>query len=170
MAGRVSNPAGWLRAGSVGRPHGLDGSFYVTGFSPGLLAVGQRVRIGDRERLITRRAGTDRRMILRVEGCEDREGARALGGADLLVAREVAPELEPDEWWAEDLEGCAVHDGGRAVGVVGRLLALPSCEVLEVQRSDGGEALLVPLIKDAVRHVDLQRRQIEIDLRFLGEE
>jgi ribosomal 30S subunit maturation factor RimM len=55
------------------------------------------------------------------------------------------------------------------VGVVARLLALPSCEVLEVARHGGGAALLVPLVKDAVREVDLARRMIEIDLAFLGE-
>ena len=48
-----------------------------------------------------------------------------------------------------------MHDGGRAVGTVRRLLALPSCEVLEVERADGGGDLLVPLVTDAVRAVDL---------------
>jgi ribosomal 30S subunit maturation factor RimM len=41
--------------------------------------------------------------------------------------------------------------------------------VLEVDRAAGGPVLLVPLIKDAVRGVDLDTRRIEIDLRFLGE-
>ena len=48
------------------------------------------------------------------------------------------------------------------------MLELPSCEVLEVERSDGGD-LLVPLVTDAVREVDLDRRAIDIDLEFLGE-
>jgi 16S rRNA processing protein RimM len=170
VEGRVSDPAAWLRVGVVGRPHGLDGSFYISDPAPGLLAVGRTVRVRGREMTITRRAGTDRRVILRLEGCEDRDAARELGGEEVLVARSVAPALGPDEWWAEDLEGCSVHDARRTVGVVRRLLALPSCEVLEVERSGGGEALLVPLIKDAVRHVDLDRREIEIDLHFLGEE
>jgi ribosomal 30S subunit maturation factor RimM len=29
--------------------------------------------------------------------------------------------------------------------------------------------LLVPLVTDAVREVDLERRTIDVDLRFLGE-
>jgi 16S rRNA processing protein RimM len=157
----------WLRAGTVGRPHGLDGSFHVVQPSPGLLEVGTLVRVAERERAVERRAGTASRVIVRLEGCEDREGAEALRGAELLVPREYAPPLEEDEWWAEDLEGCAVHDGERVVGTVRRLLALPSCEVLEVERD--GEDLLVPLVSDAVRDVDLERRTIDIDLAFLGE-
>jgi 16S rRNA processing protein RimM len=165
----MSPSGGWLRAGVVGRPHGLDGSFHVTSASPELLPEGRSVRVGGRERLIRRRAGFERGLILRLEGCEARADAHALSGEELLVSRDHAPELETDEWWAEDLEGCAVHDAGREVGVVRRLLALPSCEVLEVDRAGGGPALLVPLIKDAVRGVDLDAREIEIDLRFLGE-
>jgi ribosomal 30S subunit maturation factor RimM len=85
------------------------------------------------------------------------------------VARSGAPELDEDEWWATDLEGCAVRDGDREVGVVARLLALPSCEVLEVRRAGDAPDLLVPLVRDAVRDVDLDGRVIDVDLTFLGE-
>lgn len=161
-------PPQWLRAGVVGRPHGLDGSFHVIRASPELLVLGAVVRVGEVERAIERRAGTDERPIVRIEGCSDRDGAEALRGAELTVARTQAPSLEEDEWWAEDLEGCSVRDGERLVGTVSRLLALPSCEVLEVSRA--GEPLLVPLVSDAVRTVDLERRTIDVDLHFLGEE
>ena len=64
-----------------------------------------------------------------------------------------------------------MRDGDEEVGVVSRLLELPSCEVLEVARRDDPDrpALLVPLIADAVRDVDVERGVIDIDLRFLGE-
>lgn len=159
-----------MHAGRVGRPHGLDGSFLVAEANAALLRATTVVRVGDAERRIERLAGHDARLILRVEGCSDRDAAEALRGTTLLVARAIAPDLEEDEWWAEDLEGLTVLDGERVVGVVTRLLALPSCEVLEVQRSEGGEPLLVPLVSDAVRMVDLERRQVDIDLAFLGED
>jgi len=158
-----------LRAGRVGRPHGLDGSFHVVAPVPELLVADSAVAVGDRVLRIVRRAGTDRRPIVRLEGCEDRDAAVALRDLELIVTRADAPALEDDEWWADDLEGCAVRDGREHVGVVSRLLALPSCEVLEVQRADAAGELLVPLVRDAVRAVDVDRRQIDIDLRFLGE-
>jgi 16S rRNA processing protein RimM len=165
-----STPPGWLHAGRVGRPHGLDGSFHVVDANPGLLAIGAVVAVGGAERKIVRLAGTDARPVVRLEGYDDREAARALTGSELMVARADAPELGPDEWWAADLEGCRVSDGPRMLGTVRRLLELPSCEVLEVERDDGGGDLLVPLITDAVREVDIERREIDVDLRFLGEE
>jgi 16S rRNA processing protein RimM len=164
----VSVPPEWLLAGRVGRPHGLDGSFHVTQPNPQLLAAAASLVVDDRELDIIRRAGTEKRVILRLRDHEDREAAEALRGKDLLIARATAPELGPDEWWAEDLAGCAVHDGDREVGTVRRLVELPSCEMLEVERLAGGD-LLVPLVADAVREVDLERRAIDIDLEFLGE-
>jgi 16S rRNA processing protein RimM len=128
---------------------------------------GAVVRVAGRERVIDRRAGTDTRVIVRLEGCADRDAAEGLRGATLERPRDAAPELESDEWWAEDLEGCEVTDGERRVGTVRRLLALPSCEVLEVERD--GEDLLVPLVADAVRSVDVEARRIDVDLAFLGE-
>jgi 16S rRNA processing protein RimM len=108
-----------------------------------------------------RRSGTDAKPLLRLEGVGSRAAAEALKGEPILVARELAPPLEEDEWWAEDLVGLRVVDGTREVGVVERVLSLPSCDVLEV-----GE-LLIPLVSDAVRDVDVSAGVVDVDLAFL---
>jgi len=160
----------WLHAGSVGRPHGLDGSFYVHGPAPQLLLAGVHLNVAGASRQVVRRAGTAQRPILRLEGCENREAAQALHGCELLAPRAEAPKLDADEFWVDDLVGCRVRDGERMLGSVRRVLALPSCEVLEVERCGGAGELLVPLVGDAVGEVDVQRREIEIHLRFLDVE
>jgi len=159
----------WLRAGSVGRPHGLDGSFLVKDPNPLLLKLGAPVTVAGVERVIERRAGHEGRLILRLEGCDTREGVERMRGEALLFERGGAPKLSEDEWWAEDLEGLAVYDGEREIGTVSRLLGLPSCDVLEVARAAGGEPLLVPLVSDAVRRVDIGSGRVDVDLAFLGE-
>lgn len=164
----MTRPSGHVGAGRVGRPHGLDGSFYVVGPDLDLLARGRHVVVAGQRAEVVRRAGTDQRPVVRLAGHSDRSAAERLRGLELLVAREDAPALEEEEWWAEDLEGCRVLDGAREVGVVRRLLALPSCEVLEVDRPGAGP-LLVPLVRDAVRAVDPDEKRIDVDLAFLGE-
>jgi 16S rRNA processing protein RimM len=149
--------------GRVGRPHGLDGSFYVVDAAPELPSSGGVVS----GRRVVRRAGTAERPILRLEGCMSREDADALRGLELVIPRDDAM-LSDDEYWASDLEGCAVVDGSTHVGFVRRMSALPSVEVLEVDRADGSE-LLVPLVRDCVRSIDVVARRIDIDLGFLGE-
>jgi 16S rRNA processing protein RimM len=157
----------WLSAGRVGRAHGLDGSFYVNDASSVLLVVGMTVRVAGRAAEIVARKGTDVRPIIRVASVDDRDAAEALRGEELLVPRDLAPPLEEDEYWAADLEGCVVSDGEREVGVVRRMSVLPSCEVLEVERVGGGE-LLVPLIHDAVRRIDVHGRRIDVNMAFLA--
>jgi 16S rRNA processing protein RimM len=157
-----------LPAGRVGRAHGLDGSFYVTGARPALLALGTKVTLAGRTLQIVRCAGVDARPIVRLEGVEDRAAAEALRGMTLTVQRADAPPLAEGEWWAHELEGCLVCDGERTVGTVARLIRLPSCEALQVRRADGAE-LLVPMVADAIRAMDVAQRRIDIDLAFLGE-
>jgi 16S rRNA processing protein RimM len=148
-----------VAAGRVGRPHGLDGSFYVAGAMPELLREGMVVVVLGAERRIERRAGTDERPIVRLAGLASRSDAEALRGEELRAEE----TLEEGEFWAEDLAGCRVVDGAREVGVVARMIALPSCEALEV-----GD-LLIPLVRDAIRSVDLDARVIDVDMGFVGE-
>jgi 16S rRNA processing protein RimM len=143
-------------AGRVGRAHGLDGSFYVDDPTH-TLAQGTRVTLAGEPRTVDRRAGTDRRPIVHVQGVSDRDAAAALRGQELLVE---GGDLDEGEYRVADLVGCRV-DG---LGEVRRVIAGPSCDVLEV----GEQALLVPFIADAVKRVDLDRRTIDVDLDFLA--
>ena len=142
-----------VTAGRVGRPHGRDGSFYVDDASEPL-ELGGVVGLAGTEREIERRAGTAARPLLRLSGVED---PRPLRGEPLLV--EV--ELAEGEWLAADLEGCRVQGAGR----VERVLAGPSCDVLELD-----DGTLLPFVSDAIRSVDVAGRRIHVDLAFLGAE
>ena len=144
-----------MTAGRVGRPHGLDGSFHVT--RPGEFADGGTVWVDGAPRTIERLAGTRDKPIVRLAGCVKREHAEALRGLEL----EVEGSLDEGEFWASDLAGCTVVDGTREVGVVTRMIALPSCEALEV-----GD-LLIPMVRDAIRSIDVDARRIDVDMGFV---
>jgi len=144
-----------VTAGRVGRPHGLDGSFHV--LRPGEFAEGGTVWVDGAPRTVERLAGTRDKPIMRLAGCSAREHAEALRGLELAVEG----SLEEDEFWASDLAGCVVVDGTREVGVVTRMIALPSCEALEV-----GD-LLIPMVRDAIRSIDVTARRIDVDMSFV---
>jgi 16S rRNA processing protein RimM len=160
-------PGTELEAGRVGRPHGLDGSFHVTRPRPRLLALGAGVTVAGRRAAIVRRAGTEQDPIVRLEGVEGRSAAELLRGLPLIVEGRDAPALAEGEWWAHELEGCEVFDGPRLLGTVSRLVELPSCEALEVRRSEE-ETVLVPMVKDAIRRIEASEGRIEVNLEFLG--
>lgn len=158
-----------LEAGRVGRAHGLDGSFYVTRPRPRLLTEGAQVSVGELTSEIVRRAGTDRHPLVRLAGVDDRAGAEALRGLPVRIPTQEAPSLAADEWWAHELEGCLIYDGERRVGTVTRLIELPSCEALEVRAQPGGESLLVPMVRDAIRRIDVGAGVIDVNMEFIEE-
>ena len=141
-----------MTAGRVGKPHGLDGSFYVEG-PRHALPEGCTVFVQSEARTVERRAGTDDRPLIRRTGVSD---PRGLGGELLLVE----DELGEGEWLAADLVGLRVPELG---GVVARILDEPSCSVLELE-----DGTLIPLISDAVERVDLEAREIHVNTDFLG--
>jgi len=157
-----------MRAGVVGRPHGLDGSFYVASPQPALLELGAVLSLSGVSTTVVRRAGTDAKPIVRLELCGDRAAAQALRGQELIGPDPERSALAPDEYLASDLEGSRVVDGERELGVVARLIALPSCECLAVTRPGSAE-LLVPLVRDAIRSIDIERKLIDVDGAFLGD-
>ena len=147
-----------VAVGRVGKAHGLDGSFYVDAASHPL-PEGITLTVRDRQRRVTRRGGTADRPLVRLEGVESREAADAIRGESLFASLDDAP-LEEDEWLAEDLVGCEVP----GLGEVTRVVGAPSCDLLEV----GPDAVLVPLVADAVKAIDLEARRIDVNLEFLA--
>ena len=140
-----------MTAGRVGKPHGLDGSFYVD--TPRHeLSEGTSVVIAEERREITRRAGTDERPLIRLAGIDD---PRALRGELLLVE----DELGDDEWLASQLIGLSVP----GVGTVSQVIDAPSCSVLELD-----DGTLIPFITDAVRSIDLEAAEIQVNPDYLS--
>jgi 16S rRNA processing protein RimM len=139
-----------VTAGRVGKPHGLDGSFYVEG-ARHELPDGATVTIGSDTYTLDRRAGTDERPLIRLAGISD---PRPLGGKLLLVEDELAE----DEWLASDLAGCSVP----GLGAVAQVMDAPSCSVLELE-----DGTLIPFVSDAIDRVDLDAREIHVRPDFL---
>ena len=154
----------------MGRPHGNEGAFTVGEPTARLelLDAGRSVLVGGREMTVAWRRGTAQRPLLKLDGADGRAGAEALRGEEIQVPRgEVA--LTEGEFLVDDLVGCDVVDGPRPVGTVQNVLVLPAADVLEVARA-AGEPLLVPLVGDAVRSIDLPARRIDVNMDFVGVE
>ena len=148
--------------GRVGRPHGLDGSFFVEGPSdrPGAFAVGAVVFAnGEPVKIVASKRGSQNRPVIRLERRVDR-------GAELAVPRESLPPLGEDEYYSFQLVGLAVEEeGGRVLGHVRDVLDYPANDVLEL---DSGISL--PLVEACVRQVDLAAGRIVVAAGFVDPE
>jgi 16S rRNA processing protein RimM len=140
-----------VTAGRVGKPHGLDGSFYVEG-PRHELPEGCAVVLQSRSYTIDRRAGTRDRPLIHLAGLSDPGAHR---GEPLLVE----DDLGEGEWLASDLVGLSVP----GMGTVARVVDSPSCSVLELE-----DGTLVPFVSDAIERVDVDAREIHVRRDFLG--
>ncbi|HEX3056564.1 MAG TPA: ribosome maturation factor RimM [Gaiellaceae bacterium] len=148
--------------GRVGRPHGLDGAFFVEQPSdnPVHFEKGAELYVGDEPRkVVVSRRGGGNRPVIRL----DRPAER---GAVLAVPRESLPPLGEDEYYAFQLVGLAVEeDGGRFLGRVADVVDYPANDVLEL---DSGVSL--PLVEACVRSVDVEGGRIVVAPGFADPE
>jgi 16S rRNA processing protein RimM len=143
--------------GRVGRPHGLGGAFVVDGasedserFAVGaeLLVAGEQARVEE-----SKRAGG--RLVIRLDRRPER-------GSALEVPRSSLPPTGEDEYYVADLVGLeVVEEEGRTLGVVRDVVNYAANDVLEL---DSG--LLLPLVEDCVRQVDLDAGRIVVSRGF----
>jgi len=102
------------------------------------------------------------RVVAKLRGVDDRDHARALVGAEIVVERTALPKCEPGEYYWTDLEGLTVvTPGGARLGAVDHLVATGGHDVLVLA---GQPERLIPFVPGAViRSVDLDARVIVAD-------
>jgi 16S rRNA processing protein RimM len=149
--------------GRVGRPHGLDGAFFVEDASEreGVFAPGAALLVGGKPAtVITLRHGSGGRPVIRLDRHVER-------GAELTVERATLPTLDDaDEFYVFQLVGLSVEqEDGRQLGRVREVLEYPGNDVLEL---DSGASL--PLVDACVRQVDLPGGRIVVATGFADPE
>ena len=122
----TNSPGDLLAVGRILRPHGIRGALIVESmtdwdqrFVPGarmLLEKGPQDYV---EVTLETAAPHGGRVLVSIEGLEDRDAAGELRGLFLEVPACEAAPLGEGEFWAHDLAGRAVLDGeGRELGRV----------------------------------------------------
>lgn len=144
--------AGRVVVGRVGKPHGLDGAFFVERASddPRWFKTGSRLWVGaDELEVVVARRGAGGRPVIRLE----REVTR---GAELEVPVDALPATEEGEYYAFQLVGLEVlEEGGRSLG---RVTAVDPGVANDALALDSG--LLLPLVEACVRDIDLDAGRI----------
>ena len=152
-----------VQVGRVGKPHGLDGGFFVDGASEreAVFAEGATLfAAGEPATVVASRHGSGGRPVIRLDRHVER-------GAELAVARSTLPSLaDEDEFYVFELVGLSVEEeDGRLLGRVREVLEYPGNDVLEL---DSGASL--PLVEACVQQVDLTGGRIVVAAGFADPE
>ncbi len=151
-----------MTVGRVGRPHGVDGSFFVEGASdaPERFARGAVLLVdGKPAEIVVSKRGAGGRPVIKLERTVPR-------GATLAVRRDDLPEPEEDAYYVFQLVGLRVEEeGGRALGTVTEVENGPANDTLAL---DTG--LLLPLVESCVLDIDLDEGRILVARGFAGDD
>jgi 16S rRNA processing protein RimM len=99
-------------------------------------------------------------LIFKFQGVDTISDAEKLAGAEVSIPFEQRAALAEEEVYQSDLVGCEVFDAtGRSLGVVTDFQETGGTPLLQV-----GSDLLIPFAKSICTKIDLERKQIFVDL------
>ena len=103
-------------------------------------------------------------VILKFKGYDNINEIEKYKSRDLLITRDQAVDLAPDEYFITDLIGLAVvSDQGVELGTLKDVLETGANDVYVMQTEAFGE-VLVPAIKDCIKAVDVEQGTMTIHL------
>ena len=168
--GRAPEPR-YLAIGRVAGAHGIHGELKVE------ILTEEPARFGLLKRVHVGREGEDpqprrleafrfhqKRVLLKIEGCEDRTTAEALRGALIQVPIEEALPLKDGEYYEHQVVGLAVWTAaGEPLGEVVEILYTGANDVYVVRGPDRKE-MLIPAIDGVILEIDLDAGRLVVEL------
>lgn len=108
------------------------------------------------------------RVILKLEGYDTIEAASMLVGHDFAVPESERVELEADEFYDWELEGCSVDTvTGEIIGRVTGVMRTGGANLLVVERDsrkgDNQRSSLIPMVSSILIRIDKHGKLITID-------
>ena len=146
-----------IRIGKVGRPHGIDGAFFVEQPSDDARwwKTGARFLAGGRAVEVVAHRRSSGRPVIKLDTSVDR-------GTVLEIDRDDLPPTADDEYYAFQIVGLeVVEETGRVLGTVQAVSPGVANDVLEL---DSG--VLLPMVEECVRSIDLTAGRIEVASGF----
>ena len=102
--------------------------------------------------------------ILKFKGIDNINDIEKYKGKDLLITRDQAVPLEPGQFFLCDvIDSRVVEENGNPVGILKEVLTTAANDVFVVTMDDGKEVLL-PVIDECVKDIDLENKLVTVYL------
>ncbi len=155
-----------LEIGQIVNTHGLRGEVKVYPWcdDPEIFHELAFVCIGDKEYDIERSRLQKNMVILKLAGIDNINDAEMYRNKTLTVPREELGDLPEGAYYICDLLGCRVVTvDGTNLGNIDDVIKTGSNDVYSV-RNDMGKQVLIPVIDDVVKNVNLEDKLITVEL------
>ncbi|MEV0333597.1 ribosome maturation factor RimM [Nocardia sp. NPDC050717] len=162
-----------LVVGRVAKSHGVRGELVVEvrtdepelRFAPGATLHGRMPKAkATRDYTVKSAREHSGRLLVFVDGVDDRTAADALRGMLFVVDSESLPPSDDDSYYDHELEGLEVRlTDGAVVGEVTEVLHSAAGELLSVRAADDGREILIPFVTAIVPTVSIADGLVVID-------
>lgn len=155
--------------GRFGAPHGVRGELRLQSFTGDPLAIADYGPLTDKSgkktfTLLNLRPQGKDMLVVRLKDVDDRDGAQALNGVELYLARDKLPAPDPEEFYLADLEGLRAETAtGEPIGRVVALRNFGAGDILEIAPASGGDTLMYPFTKAVAPIIDLAGGRIVVE-------
>ncbi|CUS26193.1 16S rRNA-processing protein RimM [Paucilactobacillus oligofermentans DSM 15707 = LMG 22743] len=161
----------YYKIGTIVNTHGLKGELKilsVTDFPELRYKKGKQLYIVTKEKNIAvtiKSAKVQKNMYMVVfTGLEDINLVEKYKGLDLVVSEDEQQGLEKDEYYYREIIGLTVETiEGETLGTIKEIMSPGANDVWVVNRK-GQDDLLLPVIDDVIKKVDLKNQKVTIEL------
>jgi len=154
--------------GKVIKAHGLKGRIVVFAYAEDLKSFtpGRKVLIGSendyRECTIRKIEGNSRSLKVELEDVKDRNEAESFVSRQIFIEQKQLDELPENQYYVFELIGCSVKTrDGTLLGVVDDVATNPGNDLLQVKKH--GRIFFIPVVKEIVKDINLQEREIVVE-------
>jgi 16S rRNA processing protein RimM len=152
--------------GRIAAPHGLDGKLKVFP-----LTQNPEKRFSKNSKLLLKLNGTLKLVevvsssvagkfyIIKLKESSNRTEAESLKGSYFFVERSQLKELQINQFWIDDVLGCAVFYKDKELGRVSEIIKGSANDSYVVKN---GKELIVPAVKDAIEYIDVKKKIVVI--------
>jgi len=153
----------YISLGVIGAAHGVRGDLKVKSFTETPEDLARYVPLylgegGEEVRIAKIRTVQGDKMVVHLEGIDDRNQAELLKGLHLMIERTQLPEInDEDTFYHTDLIGLQVlSEKGEPLGSVISVNDFGAGDILEIKLTSG-QVILVAFTKDYVPEISLEK-------------
>ena len=161
--------------GRIAGAHGIRGEVLIKTFTQAPEDIGAYGPLSDAEGkrtfVVNSTRVTQKGVVTRLTGVDDRDTAEALRGVELYVDRERLAETGEDEFYHADLVGLsAMTPSGETLGTIIAVHDFGAGDLLEIRLTGAGKTELIPFTDDVVPEVDIAAGRAVVVMPGVDEE
>ncbi len=163
------NETEWATIGKVVAPFGIHGELKVRSLSdiPDRFAELEVVYLGPthiQHRILNTRPSKGDMLVLKLADIHDTQTAEAMRNFEISIPINQLAKLPPDSYYQHDIIGLQVYTlEEHYLGKIVDIMTTGSNDVYIIDSASDSKQILIPAIKDVVKHVDLVRQMMYIE-------